>query len=112
MLLLTETYRLATTLPESERFGLSSQLRRAAVSIPTNIAEGFGRRAPRELRRFLSIAEGSLRELQTLLEAITMLGYLPEEQVAVPVATANRVGYLLHRFREAVRVRCAISRSS
>lgn len=111
MLLLTETYRLATDLPASERFGLSSQLRRAALSIPTNIAEGFGRRAPRELRRFLLIAEGSLRELQTLLEAITMLGYLPDERVAIPVATANRVGYLLYRFRRAVRPKCATPRS-
>ena len=112
MLLLTETYRLATDLPTSEQFGLSSQLRRAALSIPTNIAEGFGRRATKELRHFLSIAEGSLRELQTLLEAITMLGYLPEERVSGPVATANRVGYLLYRFSKAVKARCASARSS
>jgi four helix bundle protein len=111
MRLLTEVYRLTPDLPPSELYGLSSQLRRAALSIPTNIAEGFGRRAPRELRHFLSIAEGSLRELQTLLEATTMLGYSSKERLEAPVATANRVGYLLHRFGQTVGPRCASPRS-
>src|SRR5688572_33370154 len=73
MRLLTEVYRLAPDLPPFELYGLSSQLRRAALSIPTNIAECFGRRAPRELRHSLSIAEGSLRELHTLFEASLIL---------------------------------------
>ena len=111
MRLLTEVYRLAPELPTSELYGLSSQLRRAALSIPTNIAEGFGRRAPKELRHFLSIAEGSLRELQTLLEATVMLGYLSKQRLDPAVARANRVGYLLHRFGQSVRLRCASPRS-
>src|SRR5688572_7149417 len=111
MRLLTEVYRLAPDLPTTELYGLSSQLRRAALSIPTNIAEGFGRRAPRELRHFLSIAEGSLRELQTLLEATTMLAYFSNERVEASMATANRVGYLIHRFRQTVRPKCASPRS-
>ena len=103
MRLLTDVYQLAKDLPSSELYGLSSQLRRAALSIPSNIAEGFGRRAPRELSRFLSIAEGSLREVQTLLEAISLLGYLSVDRLHGPMATANRVGYLLHRFRSAMK---------
>src|SRR5687768_17622776 len=106
MRLLTEVYRLAPDLPPFELYGLSSQLRRAALSIPTNIAEGFGRRAPRELRHSLSIAEGSLRELQTLLEATIMLGYFSRERLAPPIARGNRVGYVIHRFAQTVRPRC------
>ena len=106
MRLLTEVYRLAPDLPTFELYGLSSQLRRAALSIPTNIAEGFGRRAPRELRHALSIAEGSLRELQTLLEATIMLGYFSKAKLEAPIARANRVGYLIHRFAQTVRPKC------
>jgi four helix bundle protein len=55
-----ETYRLAKKLPKAEEFGLASQIRRAAISIPANIAEGQGRRGSREFARFLAIAHGSL----------------------------------------------------
>src|SRR5688572_27879174 len=106
MRLLAEVFRLAPDLPASELYGMSSQLTRAALSIPTNIAECCGRRAPRELRHSLSIAEGSLRELQTLLEATIMLGYFSRERLAPPTARANRVGYLIHRYAQTVRPRC------
>jgi four helix bundle protein len=103
MRLLADAYRVAAQLPAIERYGLAAQLRSAALSIPCNISEGFGRRAPGELRRFLSIAEGSLRELQTLLEAITLLEYLPQEAVQDAADASNRVGYLLHRFRQRLK---------
>ena len=102
MLLLATAYRLAARLPVVERYGLASQLRRAAVSIPSNIAEGFGRRANREMRHFLSIAEGSLRELQTLLDAIVVLNYMPADAVDAALENSNRVSYLMHRFRESL----------
>ncbi len=102
MRLLTATYRLAARLPPVERYGLASQLRRAAVSIPANIAEGFGRRGAGEMRHFLSIAEGSLRELQTLLDAIVILEYIPPEAVQSVSDASSRVGYLIHRFRQSL----------
>ena len=67
-------YRLTGTFPREEVFGLSSQLRRSAVSIPSNIAEGQGRLNTREFRQFLGVARGSTCELQTQLEIARRLG--------------------------------------
>src|SRR5580698_8336474 len=69
------TYRLTQKFPREEIFGISSQLRRAAVSIPSNIAEGQGRLNTREFRQYLGIARGSNCELQTQLEIARALGY-------------------------------------
>ena len=82
MKLLVEAYRVARELPDVERYGLAAQLRRAAVSIPANIAEGFGRSTRGDYLRHLAIASGSLRELQTHLEAIVLLRYLPEDEIS------------------------------
>ena len=99
MQLLVETYRVAAQLPDIERYGLASQLRRAAVSIPANIAEGFGRSAPGDYLRHLSIALGSLRELQTLLEAVTLLKYLSEDAIRTADGASHRTAFLLYRLR-------------
>ena len=74
--LAVEVYRISARLPISERFGLQSQLRRAAVSVSTNIAEGTGRGGDREFARFLRIARGSSREVESLLEVGAKLGLL------------------------------------
>ena len=63
-----DIYKLTQKFPDIEKFGLTSQIRRSAVSIPSNIAEGFGRRFPKEFIRFLRISISSLFELQTQLE--------------------------------------------
>ena len=68
MKFVADIYKLTQNFPEIEKFGLTSQLRRSAVSIPSNIAEGFGRRLPKEFIRFLRISISSLFELQTQLE--------------------------------------------
>jgi four helix bundle protein len=104
MQLVADTYRLAARLPAIERYGLATQLRRAALSMPLNIAEGFGRRSAKGFARFVRIAEGSLRELQTLLEIMNLLEYVAAPDVAKVANTANRVGFLLHRLRNSLRL--------
>jgi four helix bundle protein len=71
-----DVYRATNLFPRSEQFGIVSQLRRAAYSIPANIAEGFGRRSTKELIQFLSIANGSLEELRSFLQLSQDLRYL------------------------------------
>lgn len=76
MLLAKTVYGLQKQLPKEETYGLGDQIRRAAVSIPSNIAEGFGRDTDKEFRHFLSIARGSLYETKTQLQLAESLGYL------------------------------------
>lgn len=75
----TRIYGITTKFPEIEKFGLISQMRRAAVSIPSNIAEGAGRQSKREFRQFLSIAQGSSAELETQLIISRNLEFLQDE---------------------------------
>lgn len=102
MQLLLEVYRVAAQLPDIERYGLASQLRRAAVSIAANIAEGFGRSARGDYLRHLSIAAGSLRELQTLLDAVTLLQYLPKTGTAHAENASDRTGFLLRKLQRSL----------
>ena len=76
-----EVYRLSKLLPEGERFGLQSQIRRAAVSAATNIVEGATRRSGRDYMRFLEISLGSASEVRYLLNLCVKLGYLETEAV-------------------------------
>jgi four helix bundle protein len=73
-------YRHTSNFPRQEMYGLTNQLRRASVAVPSNIAEGQGRRTTKEFLHFLSIAKGSLLEVQTQVEIAKRLLYLPEEQ--------------------------------
>ncbi len=77
--LVLAVYRLSEAFPSQERFGVVSQLRRAAVSVPTNIAEGSKRRTPQDYARFLNLAEASLAETEYLLMLCRDLGYLAGE---------------------------------
>jgi four helix bundle protein len=76
MALVTEIYRLSKSFPKDETYGLTSQMRRCAVSIPSNMAEGYGRNSTSDYIRFLYIATGSLYELQTHIEIALNLRYL------------------------------------
>ena len=80
MALVTRIYQETSRFPADERFGLVSQMRRCAVSIPSNIAEGYGRRATGDYLRFLQIAIGSVYELQTQAEIARNLEFLQDEK--------------------------------
>jgi four helix bundle protein len=84
--LVEQTYRLTETFPRHEQFGLASQMQRAAVSVPSDLAEGHTRGHTREYLQHISIAQGSLAELQTQLEIAVRLSYLLDE-AAAPVLT-------------------------
>ncbi|HSF31161.1 MAG TPA: four helix bundle protein [Candidatus Tectomicrobia bacterium] len=78
MELVTAIYKATNTFPKEELYGLTSQIRRAAVSVPSNIAEGQGRKTRGEFRQFLGQAKGSLAELETQLLIAHNLGYLED----------------------------------
>jgi four helix bundle protein len=81
MILVTTIYQITSTFPKAEIFGLTIQMRRAAVSIPSNIAEGWGRKLTKEFIQYLRIARGSLLELETHLIISQNLGYI-ENQIS------------------------------
>ena len=83
MSLVTEVYKLIRKLPKEESYCLSDQMRRAAVSIPSNIAEGHARDSQNDFLRFLSIAQGSRAELDTQLEICVNLGYFSREDILI-----------------------------
>ena len=80
MELVEDIYKVTSTFPDIEKFGLISQINRCAVSIPSNIAEGKGRNGDREFKQFLYIARGSLFELRTQLELARRLNYLKSDE--------------------------------
>ncbi len=81
--LVTTIYKVTSVFPNEENFGLTSQMRRSSVSIPSNIAEGYGRNSLNDYIRFLNIAVGSLYELQTQIEIAFNLSYVLKEQFEV-----------------------------
>jgi four helix bundle protein len=95
--------RAAPSLPADERFGLASQLRKAGVSIPSNVAEGYGRGSRPDYLRFLHIARGSSNEVITLLLLCERMDYLPPDVVGPIFTTNNRVQAMLHRLIASLR---------
>lgn len=95
MELVTQCYRLTGEFPNREKFGLSSQLQRAAVSIPANIAEGHARKTTRAFLNHLSIACGSLAELETHLEVAVRLKYLQSAQCGDALVNLNEISRML-----------------
>ena len=91
-----EIYSATASFPSDEKFGLTSQLRRAAVSLPTNIAEGAGRKSTKEFINFLSIALGSVAELDTLLLLSKELKYLREETCSILLQKLDIIGKLIY----------------
>lgn len=90
-----DVYRATKSLPDDERFGLTSQLRRAAVSIPSNIAEGHGRDTPGDLARFCNIALGSLAEVETQILLARELVYFEGSVAERLLHQADEIGRML-----------------
>jgi len=91
-----EIYRLVKFLPREETYALSDQLRRAAVSVPSNIAEGHGRNSDKEFVKFLSIARGSLLEVETQLLICNRLALIPETQTGKAQSFITEIGKMLN----------------
>jgi len=91
-----EIYNATSSFPADEKFGMISQLRRAAVSVPVNIAEGAGRKSPKEFINFLSIALGSIAELDTLLLLSKEFKYINEDAVMILLEKLDVIGKLIY----------------
>lgn len=103
MELVVEIYKALKTFPDEERFGLCSQLRRSAVSIPSNIAEGAGRSTAAQFRQFVEIAMGSCNEVRTQLEIASRLGFIENVIADGLKEKAMSVYKMMHSFRKAIK---------
>jgi len=96
MELVVEIYRTTRTFPRDELYGLTSQLRRAAVSVPSNIAEGQARYSRREFYRYLTVARGSLAEIETQVMLVRSLDYLTSGATSLLLTKAGELGRILN----------------
>ena len=96
-------YLVTRLLPVEERYGLTQQARRAAVSIPANLAEGHNRRLQKPYRNHVNIALGSQAELETLLELASRLGFIPEASLTLLNVKVQRVGQMLQGLHRSLR---------
>ncbi|MEZ2348411.1 four helix bundle protein [Terriglobus sp. RCC_193] len=103
MELATAIYRVTEGFPRHETYGLSSQMRRCAVSIPSNIAEGSARATKRDFSHFITIARGSAAELETQLDIARRLGYVDQSNYESVEALCFRVSRMLTKLLEAMR---------
>jgi four helix bundle protein len=98
-------YQQTREYPKDEQFGLTAQTRRAATSVSANIAEGQARRHTREFRNFLSIALGSLAELETHLEMACRLEYMASGRLESLLSSSNELGRMIHGLRRSLAAR-------
>jgi four helix bundle protein len=101
--LVVSIYEVTRVFPRDELYGLTSQIRRAVVSVPSNIAEGQGRGSSREFAHFLSVSRGSLKELETQTMVARRLGYIEADREAMLLAEIRSVGRLLTSLWKSVR---------
>jgi four helix bundle protein len=95
-------YRTTTKLPSDERFGLIAQIRRAAASVPANIAEGYGRESAGSYAQLLRVAQGSLKELETHIELCCRVGFIDSDTLAAHRQAADEIGRMLRSLIRAV----------
>ena len=101
--LVEQCYKLTTTFPRDEAFGMTSQIRRASVSVPANIAEGFGRDQSGSYVQFLRIAQGSARELETHLLIAGRVGLASATEVQLPKQSCERVSKMLRAYIRSIQ---------
>jgi len=100
--LVLEVYRISETFPSGERFGLTSQMRRSAVSIPSNIAEGHSRTTRGEYKNALSIARGSVAEVEVQLTLATELGYVQPEAITKALDQCDAISRMITKLKRAL----------
>jgi four helix bundle protein len=100
-------YSVLASFPKSEAYGISQQIQRAVVSVPSNIAERHARDSTKDFLRFLSIAMGSLAELETQLLLSFRLQYLDNEQLSYLLRNADELGRMLRGLQQALRAKLA-----
>jgi four helix bundle protein len=94
--LVVEIYRFSKEFPAEERFALTNQIQRAAVSVPSDIAEGHGRKSTKSFLYLLSLANGSLMEVETQIQIAQRLGYVREDTVTALLARTGEIGRMLN----------------
>lgn len=98
VVLVTQVYTLTANFPKAEIYGITDQMRRAAVSVPSNIAEGFGRNTRPEMIRFADIAQGSIYELETQVIISRNLDYLSQDKFEALAAMITELSVMLQSF--------------
>ena len=96
-------YKATATFPQNEKYGLTSQINRSAVSIPSNIAEGAGRNSDKEFLQFLNIALGSAFELETQLILAQAFGFIDEKALSESVAQLQKIQKMINGFKDRLR---------
>lgn len=110
--LVLEIYRVTNAFPKDEKFGIVSQLRRAAYSIPANIAEGFGRRSTKELLQCLAISNGSLEEVRYFLYLSCDLGYVSKPEFEVIDKKVDSIAQMIAALSRSLRNRLNVGAAS
>jgi four helix bundle protein len=103
MVIAEEVYRLSEDFPRTEMYGLQSQIRRSAVSIASNIAEGAGRNGPREFNQFVGIAAGSLAEVDTQIQLAIRFGYIDKLDVEDLEMSVEQLQKMIYTFQQQLR---------
>ena len=105
MQLVTDVYAATRQFPREEMYGLTSQIRRSAVSVPSNVAEGHGRTTNRDRHYFITAARGSVLELQTQIEIALNVGYLERDRAAKLIESADEVGRIINGLMRSLRAK-------
>lgn len=109
--LVTDIYTLTKSFPQEEKFGIVSQLNRASVSIPSNIAEGWGRESSKNYLQFLRISRGSLMETETLLEISKNLNYINDSEFKVISDNIEEVSKILQGLIKSIQQKIKITQT-